>query len=100
MFAREQPTAPPSMPIIHPTASRIAAMKWFSRLCLVAALALFGPVAANAVSQGAPNPDLFAACNASAQYDASTSGRTILVTHSANSAIYPCGYDILGSAGG
>ena len=74
-------------------------MKWFSRLCLVAALALSGASVANAVSAGPPNPDLFAACNASAQYDASTNGRTILVTHSGTTAVYPCGFDILGAAG-
>lgn len=72
-------------------------MKWFSRLCLVAALALVSPPIEAA--QNNNNPDLFAACNQSKIYDASNSGETLLVTGNATQQIYVCGFDILASAG-
>lgn len=54
---------------------------------------------AHAAPPGAPNPALMAGCTQEAFYDASTSGATVVVTHSGGTQIYPCGFVILASAG-
>ena len=76
-------------------------MRWFRTLlvvgavvCLIAALSR----ASHATQIGPPNPALFAGCNQSAQYDASTNGATKIVSSNATQSIYPCGFVILQSA--
>lgn len=76
-------------------------MKWSKTLVVLAgvlAIAL-GLARSGHAAQNNNNPDLFAACNQTALYDASTSGETKLITGNATSQIYVCGFDILASAG-
>jgi hypothetical protein len=77
-------------------------MKWFRTLlllCGVVALIAALSRTSDATQIGAPNPALFAGCNQSALFDASSSGMTRIVVGNATQQIYPCGYVILQSAG-
>jgi hypothetical protein len=77
-------------------------MKWF-RLALVPLAAAFIIAclaqSGHATQIGAPNPALFAGCNQSVPYDASTNGATKIVSGNSTQQIYPCGFAFLGSAG-
>jgi len=74
-------------------------MRWFRTLLLLCGVVALIAALARGAEAGAPNPALFAACNASITYDASTNGETVLVTSVAGEQIYVCGFDILASAG-
>jgi len=74
-------------------------MKWFRTVLLLLGVVAIVAALGRTAGAGAPNPDLFAACNGAVIYDASTNGETVLVTSIAGEQIYVCGFDILASAG-
>jgi hypothetical protein len=70
-------------------------MKLYRKLgvaALAIAMALAPPWVHSARAAGISPSQMFG-CNQSAQYDASTSGNTLLITHAANKGIYVCGFD-------